>query len=322
MSSVLTEPLGPRGARRVRTATFVSSILLAAFFTWLILRLLAEGQFSGRLWAQFWDFESEWPQYLVTGMWGTIRVAVVAMAIAATLGLALALGRLSRITPVRWISALVVDVFRGPPVLLFIFFSWLALPQLLPSAIGNPISREPLYALIIGLAAYNMAVLAEIYRAGILSLDRGQGEAGKTIGLTHAQNMRMIILPQALRRMIPAIVAQLATLTKDTALGYIVTVNADLMGRARSFSQGGPSNDLQTYFVVGVLYFIIVWSLTRIARRLEVVQRRKFGTDAVHVQGEADLDAMADEATGKDADEKPVAGIGGGGGVGGGAGGH
>jgi glutamate transport system permease protein len=296
MSSVLTEPLGPRGLRRVRIATIVSSVLLAAFFAWLILRLASEGQFAGRLWAQFWDFETEWPQFLLSGMWGTVRAAVAAMLIAAPLGLVLALGRISRLAPLRWISGLIVDVFRGPPVLLFIFFSWLALPQLLPSALGDPISREPLYALIIGLAAYNMAVLAEIYRAGILSLDRGQGEAGKTIGLTHAQNMRIIILPQALRRMIPAIVAQLATLTKDTALGFIVTVNKDLMGRARSFSQGGPSNDLQTFFVVGLLYFLIVWSLTRIARRLEIVQRKKLGGGAIHVQGEADLDAVAEEA--------------------------
>ncbi|MEX1179034.1 MAG: amino acid ABC transporter permease [Nitriliruptor sp.] len=304
MSSVLTEPLGPRGLRRVRIATIVASLLLAVFIGWLLLRLLSEGQFSSGLWSQFWDFESEWPQFLVTGMWGTIRVAVVAMIIAATLGLVLALGRLSRIAPVRWISGLIVDVFRGPPVLLFIFFSWLALPQLLPDAIGTQISREPLYALVIGLAAYNMAVLAEIYRAGILSLDRGQGEAGQTIGLTHSQNMRIIILPQALRRMIPAIVAQLATLTKDTALGYIVTVSADLMGRARSFAQGGPSNDLQTYFIVGVLYFIIVWTLTRGARRLEVIQRQKFGGGAIKVQGEADLDTVAEDADEKTASAK------------------
>lgn len=296
MSSVLTEPLGPRGLRRIRIATVVSSALLATFFGWLILRLAAEGQFSVRLWAQFWDFETEWPQFLVTGAWGTIRAALAAMVIAAPLGLVFALGRLSRLAPIRWISTLIVDVFRGPPVLLFIFFSWLALPQLLPDAIGSQISREPLYALIIGLAAYNMAVLAEIYRAGILSLDRGQGEAGLSVGLTHAQNMRFIILPQALRRMIPAIVAQLATLTKDTALGFIVTVSGDLMGRARSFSQGGPSNALQTFFVVGVLYFIIVWTLTRIARRLEVGQRRKLGVAAVHVEGEADLDAVAEDA--------------------------
>jgi glutamate transport system permease protein len=88
-------------------------------------------------------------------------------------------------------------------------------------------------ALVIGLAAYNMAVLAEIYRAGILSLDRGQSEAAYSVGMTRGLAMRLVILPQALRRMIPAILAQLATLTKDTALGYIITVSDDLMGRGR-----------------------------------------------------------------------------------------
>jgi glutamate transport system permease protein len=301
MSSVLTEPLGPQGLKRVRVATIISSVVLGAFFVWLFLRLLSEGQFSTRLWEQFWDFETEWPQFLVTGIWGTIRAALAAMVLASVLGLFLALGRLSRLAPVRWISGLIVDVFRGPPVLLFIFFSWLALPQLLPAAIGNQISRQPLYALIIGLTAYNMAVLAEIYRAGILSLDRGQREAGMAIGLTHGQNLRIVILPQALRRMIPAIVAQLATLTKDTALGYIVTVGDDLLGRARSFAQGGASNDLQTYFVVGVLYFIIVWGLSRVARRLEAQQRRKLGAGAIGVQGEAELDALAEDAEAEDA---------------------
>ncbi|GGI07638.1 amino acid ABC transporter permease [Egicoccus halophilus] len=296
MSSVLTEELGPRGRQRVRVATWAASALLLAFLVWLVARLHAEGQFAGRLWEQFLDFETEWPQFLLSGAWGTVRAAVGAMVIASVVGLFLALGRLSRAAPVRFVSGLIVDVFRGPPVLLWIFFSWLALPQLLPATIGNAISRQPLYALIIGLSAYNMAVLAEIYRAGILSLDRGQREAGMAVGLTHRQNLWIVILPQALRRMIPAIIAQLATLTKDTALGYIVTVGDDIMGRARSFAQGGPSNDLQTYFVVGVLYFVIVWGLTRLAGRLEVKQRRTLGGPGVQVGGgEADLDALVDE---------------------------
>lgn len=297
MSTVLTEPLGPRGERRVRIATVISSVLVAAFAVWLVARLIREGQFSARLWEQFWDFESEWPQFLLSGTWGTVRAAVGAMVLASILGLLLALGRVSRLAPLRIVCGIIVDVFRGPPVLLFIFFSWLALPQLLPSFIGNAISSQPLYALVIGLTLYNMAVLAEIFRAGILSLDRGQSEAGRSIGLTDGQNMRVVILPQALRRMTPAIVAQLATLTKDTALGYIITVGDDLLGRARSFAQGGASNDLQTFFVVGVLYFIIVWGLSRLARRLELRNRRRLGSGAkITVQGEADLEAAAEDA--------------------------
>jgi glutamate transport system permease protein len=296
MSSTLVEELGPRGKRRVRTATIASAIVFALLFVLFLWRLYDQGQFEGRLWAQFVDFESEWPQFLVTGLWGTFRAAIGAMVIAATLGLVLALLRLSRLAPVRVISGLVIDVFRGPPVLLMIFFAYYALPQILPGQLGVSLSRNPLMALVIGLSAYNMAVLAEIYRAGILSLDRGQSEAAYSVGMTHGLAMRLVILPQALRRMIPAILAQLATLTKDTALGYIITVGDDLMGRGRAFVQGSPINDLQTWFVVGVIYFILIWGLTRLARRLEVQQRQKLGAGRIVVEGEADLDAMGEEA--------------------------
>jgi glutamate transport system permease protein len=295
VSNVLVEELGPQGRKRVLIATIVSAAVLALFIGWLLMRLAAEGQFEARLWEQFVDFEAEWPQFLLGGLWGTFRAAVGAMVIAAVLGLFLAIGRLSTFTPLRFISGLIIDVFRGPPVLLMIFFAYYALPQILPGALGTTVSRNPLLALIIGLAAYNMAVLAEIYRAGILSLDRGQSEAASAIGMTRGQSLRSVILPQALRRMAPAIVAQLATLTKDTALGFIITVGDDLMGRGRAFVQGSPINDLQTWFVVGLLYFLVVWGLTRLARRLELSQRRKLGAGAIEVEGEADIGALADD---------------------------
>lgn len=296
MSSVLVEELGPRGLKRVRLATVASAVLLALFIAWLVMRLADEGQFEGRLWEQFLDVETQWPQFLLGGLWGTFRAAVGAMVIAATLGLVLAIARLSTVAPVRIVSGLIIDVFRGPPVLLMIFFAYYALPQILPGAMGTTLARNPLLALIIGLAAYNMAVLAEIYRAGILSLDRGQAEAASAVGMTRGQSLRTVILPQALRRMAPAIVAQLATLTKDTALGFIITVGDDLMGRGRAFVQGSPINDLQTWFVVGILYFLVVWGLSRVAHRLEVAQRRKLGAGAIEVEGEADLGALAEEA--------------------------
>ncbi|MFA9444113.1 amino acid ABC transporter permease [Egicoccus sp. AB-alg6-2] len=294
MSATLVEELGPRGRQRVRIATIASLIVFALFVAWLIWRLADQGQFEGRLWAQFVDFESEWPQFLVGGLWGTFRAAVGAMVIAAVLGLVLALGRLSRTKPVRLGCGFLIDVLRGPPVLLMIFIAYYAIPQLLPGDLGRTIGREPLYALVLGLSLYNMAVLAEIYRAGILSLDRGQSEAAYSVGMTYWQAMGTVILPQALRRMVPAILAQLATLTKDTSLGYIITVSDDLMGRGRSFVQGSPINDLQTWFVVGLIYFALIWSLTRLARRLETQQRTKLGASQMQVAGgEADLDGLA-----------------------------
>lgn len=297
MSTTLVEELGPRGKRRVRAASIASVMLFLLFLAWLIWRLADQGQFAGRLWAQFIDFENEWPQFLVSGLWGTFRAAVGAMVVAAVLGLVLALGRLSRSKPVSLLCGFLIDVLRGPPVLLMIFIAYYAIPQIIPGQLGTTIGREPLYALVLGLSLYNMAVLAEIYRAGILSLDRGQSEAAYSIGMTYWQAMSTVILPQALRRMVPAILAQLATLTKDTSLGYIITVSDDLMGRGRSFVQGSPINDLQTWFVVGLIYFALIWSLTRLARRLETQQRTKLGASRIQVAGgDADLDVMGEDA--------------------------
>lgn len=297
MSTTLVEELGPRGKQRVRVASVISVLLFLLFVAWLVWRLADQGQFEPRLWSQFVDFESEWPQFLLGGLWGTFRAAVGAMVVAAVLGLVLALGRLSRSRPVSVLCGFLIDVLRGPPVLLMIFIAYYAIPQILPGDLGATLGRNPLYALVLGLSLYNMAVLAEIYRAGILSLDRGQSEAAYSIGMTYWQAMSQVILPQALRRMIPAIVAQLATLTKDTSLGYIITVNADLMGRGRSFAQGSPLNDLQTWFVVGLIYFVLIWGLSRLARRLEVQQRQRLGAGAMAVAGDAELDMLEEDAT-------------------------
>jgi len=295
MSSVLTEELGPLGRKRVRIATIVAIAVIVAFFAWLGRRLYLEGQFEGRLWEQFADGDSL--RFLGEGLLGTIRAALMAIVIAAVLGLFLALGRLSELAPVRIVCGLIVDLFRGPPVLLWIFFSFFALPQILPGDLGVAIGRNPLIALVIGLSAYNMAVLAEIYRAGILSLDRGQREAAFAVGMPRGMAMRLVILPQALRRMIPAILAQLATLTKDTSLGYIISVPADLAGRGRRLAQFGTTNDLQTWFVVGVVYFVLIWGLMRLARLLETRQRRSLGAGGMDVGGaEADLAGLAAQA--------------------------
>lgn len=294
-TSVLTEELGPVGRRRVRIATVIGAAVLVAFLVWLVQRLAGEGQFAVRLWEKLWDWDNEVPQAFFRGIWGTLRGALGAMALASVLGLGLALGRLSKARPVRFVSGLVIDLFRGPPVLLLIFFSFYALPQILPGALGVAIARNQLYALIIGLTLYHMAILAEIFRAGILSLDRGQREAAMAVGMTPSQTMRIVVLPQALRRMIPSIVAQLATVTKDTSLGYIIGLQGDLMFYGRTISEFGVSNQLQTYVVVGVFYFVVVSMLSKLATRLEVKQRQRLGASAIHVEGEADVDAMAED---------------------------
>jgi glutamate transport system permease protein len=196
---------------------------------------------------------------------------------------------------VRWLCRGYVELFRSIPLLLLIFAAFFGVP-----AMGFNISR--FLALVVGLTVYNSAVLAEIFRAGILSLDKGQTEAAHAIGLRYWQSMRIVILPQAVRRMIPAIVAQLATLTKDTALGFVIGYE-EFLRRGQNFAEFAK-NLLPSYLFVAIVYFVIIYLLARLARRLEVKQRRRYGGGAIDVGVGiedlealvADADAMAEEA--------------------------
>lgn len=290
MTAVLTEELGPRGRRRVRIANVIALVFLLALAAWIIQRVAVTGNFEPRLWEQFVDFEGGWPQFLLTGLLNTLRAAATAMVIATLIGFMMALGRLALNAPVRWAARTYVELFRTIPVVLFIFFAYFGLQDL---GVGWVTA---LWGVVIGLTAYNSAVLAEIFRAGILSLDRGQSEAAYTIGLTYWQAMGLVILPQAVRRMTPAIVAQLATLTKDVSLGFLIGYE-EVVRRGRILGEGSPSNLLQAYLVVGIIYFIVIFMLSRIARRLEVRQRRKYGAGKMAGgTGLEDIEVLGEEA--------------------------
>lgn len=298
MTAVLTEQLGPRGRRRVQVATVVSLLFLLALAAWVVRRIAATGNLEPRLWEQFIDFETGWPQFLLTGLLNTVRAAAVAMVFATIIGFVMALGRLALNAPVRWAARTYVELFRTIPVVLFIFFAYFGLQDL---GVGWVTA---LWGVVIGLTAYNSAVLAEIFRAGILSLDRGQSEASYAIGLTYWQSMGLVILPQAVRRMTPAIVAQLATLTKDVSLGFLIGYE-EVVRRGRILGEGSPSNLLQAYLVVGVIYFIVIFMLSRIARRLEVRQRRKYGAGKMAGgAGLEDIEVLGEEADADEADAR------------------
>ena len=140
------------------------------------------------------------------------------------------------------------------------------------------------------LIAYNSAVLGEIFRAGILSLDRGQREAAFSLGLSYWQSMLLVLIPQAVRRMVPAIVSQLITLLKDSALGYIIGFE-ELLRRSRVI--GDFSNNLlQAYIAAALIYILVNLALRRLARRLEVRQRRRYSAGSIDVAGVEDLTAV------------------------------
>jgi glutamate transport system permease protein len=297
MSAVITEELGPRGQRRVQIATTVALVGLAALAVFTVYRFWVEGELDPELWAQFVDFEAGWPRFLLEGLLNTFRAAIAASIGSIIVGFALALTRISRNPVARWSARMWIDLVRTLPLVLLIFLCFFGLPQL-----GTNVSAFT--GLVLALVLYNSAVLAEIFRAGILSLDRGQSEAASAIGLTYWQSMGLVILPQAVRRMIPAIIAQVATITKDTSLGYLIGFE-EFLRRARALGQAPPNNDLQAFMVAALVYFIVIYFISRAARRLETQQRKKYGAGRIEVAGgPEDLDAMGEDADEDEAVER------------------
>lgn len=281
---VIADELGPRGRRRVQVVTAVAVVVIAALLAVAFSRLLTKGQFAAARWKPFTELDTI--RALGLALVNTLKVAAVAGVLAAVFGGALALARLSRTAPLRWVATAVIEVFRAYPLLLLIFF----MPKFVKFA-GYDL--EPFWPLAIALMLYNGAILAEIFRAGILSLDRGQREAALSLGLSYWQTMGLVLVPQAVRRMLPAIVSQLITLLKDTALGTAIFYD-ELLRRADGLgNQFG--NNLQMYLVVGMIYIAVNYLLSRVARRLERRQRRRFGAGAIAVAGVEDLTTMEAE---------------------------
>jgi glutamate transport system permease protein len=280
-AALVGDELGPRGRRRVLVASGVAAVALGALFVVALRRFAARGQLDAELWSILAD--PGVVRYLLGGLGNTLKVAAAGMVGAVAVGAVMALGRLSRHKLIRWLAATYVEFFRGFPLLLLILFSAFGLPRL---GVDLPL----LWYLVLGLAVYNSAVLAEIFRAGILSLDRGQNEAALAVGLSEGQAMRLVVLPQALRRMAPAIVGQLVVLLKDTSLGYFVQYE-ELLRRAQ-ITGNFDGNTLQALLAAAVIYIAVNLALSRLARRLEVRQRRRYGGRIEVKGGPEDLVAV------------------------------
>ncbi len=192
---------------------------------------------------------------------GTLRLAIPAIALGFALGVFVGLARLAR---TRWISVpatLYVEFFRGVPLVMVIFWVWIIVPQLLRTPI--PEYGVALASFVIFEAAY----FGEIVRAGIQSVARGQVEAATAVGLTRAQTMRFVVLPQAIRNMVPAIVTQMIVLFKDTSLASIIGY-VDLT-KAAQIVNNREIKPFELYLFIAVVYWICTYSMSRVARRFE-----------------------------------------------------
>jgi glutamate transport system permease protein len=243
-------------------------LLVAAVLGVAVARLAAKGSLDPELWRVL--TEGAVQRLIGRGLVATLRAALVAMALAMAVGGLLAVARLSRR---RWLSLPAgawVELFRGLPLLLLILFLFLGLP-----AAGLTIST--FWALVAGLTLYNSAVLGEIFRAGILSLPKGQTEAAYSIGLRRGQTLSLILIPQAVRRMLPALISQLVTLLKDTSLGFVIAY-AELLRTGRNAVEflGSPYS-IPVYTAIAVIYIAVNGSLSFLARWLDRRTRRRYG---------------------------------------------
>lgn len=263
-AAALFDAPGPRGRRRILVGTLAGALVLTAVIAVVVQRLADTGQFRSIFWEPF--TRSGVQQILLRGLGATLRAAGVALVLALVLGLVLAVGRLSERWLFRQASGVTVEFFRALPLVLLIFFAFLGLPQL-----GLDVGGFG--ALVIGLTLYNGSVLAEIFRAGINAVPRGQTEAAYSLGLRKGAVTRLILIPQAVRTMLPTIISQLVVLLKDSALGFIVAYPELLRSGRRIYTNIG--NVIPTAIVVGTIYVVINLALAQIATVLERRQRRE-----------------------------------------------
>jgi glutamate transport system permease protein len=290
--SVLYDAPGPKTRRRSLIASIVGGLLILGFLVWIYFTLAAPrvnangavtpGMFDPSrtdilaepaLWNALWN-----------GTLNTLRMAAVAAALAVLIGTMFSFARTARSAWIRVPTAVVLEFFRGLPVLLMIFFVFLVF------SVGS------YWAGVVGLAVYNGAIIGEALRAGIASLPRGQREAGLAIGLSRVQTRMQIEFPQAFRQMLPIIIAQLVVLLKDTSLAYVVSYD-ELARTIKILQNFYGSRYLFTLFAVGlVIYLCLNLSLSWLARYIARRSGPKLGTagpDASRLIGAEGTQAIA-----------------------------
>lgn len=261
MSRPLEDILFGDPSPRARTVMRATSAAAAAVLLLLAAGIVHRFHAAGQLDARFWEFFA-WPTtwaFLGRGLLGTLASAATAAVIALALGLLLMMGRLSRPRLVRWPSIALIEFLRGTPTLLLIYVCFLVLPSA-----GLKLSTYWMLTLPIGLST--AAVVAEVYRAGVLAVPRGQTAAARSLGLTEAQVFFLVVFPQALRYIVPALVAQLVIVVKDTTFGYVVTYG-ELMQNAKVLIANYHSL-VPVYLVVAALYCLVNYAISRASKRL------------------------------------------------------
>jgi glutamate transport system permease protein len=297
--NVLYDAPGPKAKARnmLLTVLFALVLLLAAYFIYT--GFDKKGQWAGALWKPFAE-GSTWTQFLLPGLLNTLKAAALSIVIALPIGALLGIGRLSEHKWVRIPAGAIVEFFRAIPVLLLMVFA----ASLYAYYTDIQSDVRPLFAAVTGLVLYNGSVLAEVFRAGISSLPRGQAEASSALGLRKTQTMVNVLLPQAVTLMLPALVSQLVVILKDTALAGQLTIGYDELIRGSGPITGNFGNTIPTLIVVAIIYIVLNLLLTTLASYLErkLSRRKKAPRGAKPLGGAPDPIAVAagsDAVTGR-----------------------
>jgi glutamate transport system permease protein len=267
-ATVLHDAPGPRARRRNRLLALLFAIAFAAAGGCVVWALGQKDQWAAQKWMPFLQGDI-WTGQIIPGLIGTLKAAAIAAVLALAFGIAFGIARISTHQWIRLPAGAVVEFFRAIPLLLLIFFASYA-PGALTNFTWNPTALQ---AVVFGLTVYNGSVLAEVVRAGINAVPKGQSEAGYAIGLRKGQLMRLILVPQAITAMMPAIVSQLVVLLKDTALGTIIAY--DNLTSKLSILQNLYTNAIPAAIVIACIYIPINLALAWAATRLERRNRRR-----------------------------------------------
>jgi glutamate transport system permease protein len=266
MSTVLFDTPGPRARARHNILTIIAALIALAILGWMLWKLWKEGEFEAELWEDLAQ-PNIWNAYGL-GLLATLKAAVSAIVLSVLFGAVFAVARLSDHAYFRFPARVVVEFFRSVPLLLLIMFVYFGL------------LHQLYWSLVIALMLYNGSVLAEVFRAGILAVPRGQSEAAYAIGMRKSQVMRLVLLPQSISIMLPAIISQCVIVLKDTALGQIVSYR-DLVAESQGIAQFVHHN-IVPLFIAALIYIAINYSLSRLAVVVERKMARRGSSSAEH----------------------------------------
>ncbi|MGW0734497.1 amino acid ABC transporter permease [Streptomyces sp. NPDC002851] len=269
-STALYDIPGPQARKRHFAYGILSTVLIVGLLAWILYLLFDTDQFTATKWNPFTYQGIQ--ELLLEGLGNTLKAFGIAAVLSLALGGVLAVGRLSEHKPVRWLATLIVEFFRAMPVLVMIFFIFVALQV------------HPLPALVAGLTLYNGSVLAEVFRSGVNSVERGQREAAYALGMRKTQVMSYVLVPQALRAMLPAIISQLVVALKDTSLGFLITYEEFLhAGKLIASNLDYDLPFIPVVMVISPIYIGMCMLLSWFAHWVAKRERRSPKTEAVEV---------------------------------------